>query len=379
MADALLGGVLPTIYSKADELKRGLINWLRLPTEQAKNVGSEVIGAHLQHQNLMKQAFGDPTNPYKITDPVAMQQATEALMAGPLGFAPVGMMIGPESKLWNAKNAFEAAKLEKQNISPQEIWQKTGTAKGLDNYLRQEIPDNRAFLMGGDTFGETVMNRMKALEIDKPTVKDILWHPDFLEAYPQLGNIEIQFTKKGNPAKAEWLPTENIIRVNADLPSDQARNSLLHELQHAVQREEVWNTGADASSILQKHLDKQKDLNEQLTKLNVEMKYYANKPEFADKYQDIMRQKEELARQWDYDPMSTAMKEYKAYGGEAEARLTQAREKMSKEERAKVYPFAKGEKALDIDPESALIRLEHNQPTITRKELLQQQLNKLKD
>ena len=66
MADALLGGVLPTIYSKADELKRGLVNWLRSPTEQAKNVGSEIVAAHLQHQNLMKQAFGNPNNPFEI-------------------------------------------------------------------------------------------------------------------------------------------------------------------------------------------------------------------------------------------------------------------------------------------------------------------------
>ena len=347
-------------------------------SEAPTKAGQAIIDAGQRQQALMNEAF-DPTGKTLIRNPQAANQAAMNLLEGPLGFAPTGMMIGPSSALWNKDAAFKAAQMEKSGKLPQEIWEATGTTKGLDNYLRQEIPDNRAFLMGGDTFGETVMNRMKALGTDKPTVKDILWHPDFLEAYPQLGNIEIQFTKKGNPAKAEWLPTENIIKVNADLPSDQARNSLLHELQHAVQREEVWNTGADASSILQKHLDKQKDLNEQLTKLNVEMKYYANKPEFADKYQDIMRQKEELARQWDYDPMSTAMKEYKAYGGEAEARLTQAREKMSKEERAKVYPFAKGEKALDIDPESALIRLEHNQPTITRKELLQQQLNKLKD
>jgi hypothetical protein len=290
-------------------------------------------------------------------------------------YNPSQIFIGQGSKSWNPQMAFNAAKMEKAGKSPQEIWEATGTAKGLDNYFRQEIPDNRAFLMGGNTFGETVFNRMKALEVDKPTVKDILYHPDFLEAYPDLGNIEIQFTKKGNPAKAEWLPTENIIRVNSDLPPDEARSSLLHELQHAVQREEVWNTGADANQILQKHLNKQKDLNEQLIKLNHEMKFYANKPEFADKYQDIMSQKEGLAKQWSYDPMSDAMKEYRAYGGEAEARLTQAREKMAKEERAKVYPFFEGKNALDIDPESALIRLDHYQPTITRKELLEQQMN----
>lgn len=92
MADALLGGVLPTIYSKADELKRGLVNWLKNPTEQAKNVGSQIVGSHLQQQDLMRQAFGDPENPFRITNHQALTQANEALLGGPLSFAPVGMV-----------------------------------------------------------------------------------------------------------------------------------------------------------------------------------------------------------------------------------------------------------------------------------------------
>jgi len=222
------------------------------------------------------------------------------------------------------------------------------------------------------------MNRMKALETDVPKVGDILYHNELFEAYPQLKNIEIQFTKKGSNSNAEWLPTENIIRVNADLPTEQAKNSLLHELQHAVQKEEAWNTGADAYSILKKHFDKQKELKDEITKLNVEMKYYANKPEFADKYQEIMDKKSAIAKKYSYDPHSDALKEYKSYGGEAEARLTQGREKLTKEERAKIFPYVKGDKALDIDPESALIRMNHDQPVITRKELIESLLNKQK-
>ena len=152
----------------------------------------------------------------------------------------------------------------------------------------------------------------------------------------------------------------------------------MHELQHAIQKEEAWNTGADASAILRKHLDKQKEINDQITKLNAEMRYYAGKPEFADKYEDLISQRSKLVKEYSYDPMADAMKEYKAYGGEAEARLTQNREKLTKEERAKIYPYAEGEKALDINPDTALIRLDHNQPTITRKQLIEQQLNKLK-
>jgi hypothetical protein len=288
------------------------------------------------------------------------------------------MIIGPSAATWSKENAFKAAQMEKAGKTPQEIWEATQTAKGLDNYQRQEIPDNRSFLKGGNTFGETVMNRMKALEIDKPRVEDILYHNELFDAYPQLKNIEIQFTKKGSQSNAEWLPTENIIRVNSDLPTDQAKNSLLHELQHAVQREEQWNTGADAYSILKKHFDKQEDLNQQLVKLNHEMRFYANKPEYADKYAEIMAQKADIAKKYSYDPHADALKEYKAYGGEAEARLTQGREKLTKEERAKIYPYTKGDKALDIDPETALIRTDHNQPVITRKELIESLLSNQK-
>ncbi len=341
-----------------------------------QKAGQAIIDAGQRQRTLMNQAF-DPSGKSLIRDPQAANQAAMNLFEGPLGVAPVGMMIGPNSQLWNAQKAFEAAKLEKSGANPQQIWEQTGTARGLDTFQRQEIPDNRSFLMGGNTFGETVMNRMKALETDKPRVADILYHPELFEAYPQLKNVEIQFTKKGSQSNAEWLPTENIIRVNKDLPTEQAKNSLLHELQHAIQKEEAWNTGADAYSILAKHQDLQKNIYDKITVLNHELKFYANKPEYADKYQELLSQRNALSKQYNPDPMVGALKEYKSYGGEAEARLTQGREKLTKEERAKIYPYSKADKALDIDPETALIRTEHNQPVITRKELLQQQLDKL--
>lgn len=343
-----------------------------------EKAGQAIVEGHEKNKALQAQAFANPNRPFQVTDANAMSQLGDRMLAGPLSVAPVGMMIGPSAATWSKENAFKAAQMEKAGKTPQEIWEATQTAKGLDNFQRQEIPDNRSFLMGGNTFGETVMNRMKALETDKPRVEDILYHNELFEAYPQLKNIEIQFTKKGSNSNAEWLPTENIIRVNADLPSEQAKNSLLHELQHAVQKEESWNTGADAYSILKKHQDMQKNIYDQVTKLNVELKYYANKPEYADKYQELLAQRNALSKQYNPDPMVDALREYKAYGGEAEARLTQGREKLTKEERAKIYPYTKGDKALDIDPESALIRMNHDQPVITRKELIESLLSKQK-
>ena len=370
--------------TNADAWKQSLANLLRKGEDVGQYIqeapgkaGQAIIDAGQRQSALMNEAF-DPTGKTLIRNPQAANQAATNLLEGPLGIAPVGMFIGPTATAWNPGNAFKAAQMEKAGKPAEEIWQATGTTRGLDNSLRQEIPDNKSFLMGGKTFQDTVLNRMKALEIDKPTVKDVMYHPELFEAYPHLGNIEIQFTKKGSSSKAEWWPTENIIRVNPDLPVDKANNSLLHELQHAIQKEEDWNTGASAYEILQKHIDKQKSINDEITKLNHELRYYANNPEFADKYQQLLEERNNLSKQYSYDPQADAIKEYKAYGGEAEARLTQGREKLNKEQRANTFPFAKGENALDINPEEALIRLDHNQPTITRKELLQQQVNKLK-
>ena len=55
---------------------------------------------------------------------------------------PIGnMMIGPESKIWDKEMAFNARKLEAKGETPEQIYEKTGMVRGLDNQWRQEISD----------------------------------------------------------------------------------------------------------------------------------------------------------------------------------------------------------------------------------------------
>jgi len=42
-------------------------------------------------QALQNQAFSDPQNPLRITNPQALNQLTQMITSGPLGFAPAGM------------------------------------------------------------------------------------------------------------------------------------------------------------------------------------------------------------------------------------------------------------------------------------------------
>ena len=169
MAQGLLGGVLPAIYSGADQLKRGVYGLLTNPMQSIDNTASGLIGSRLQRQDLMNQAFSNPDRPFQVTNQNALGQLGENVLTGELGIAPVGMFIGQGSKLWKPEMAFKAAKLEKQGKSPQEIWSETGTARFADGQWRQEISDADAKMIAKPT---------KEALSQNPKMHDVMSHPE---------------------------------------------------------------------------------------------------------------------------------------------------------------------------------------------------------
>jgi len=91
MAQGLLGGVLPAIYSGADQLKRGVYGLLTDPMEQARRAGQSLLQSRADRQVLMGQAFANPDRPFQVTDQNAMAQLGNDVLMGELGIAPVGM------------------------------------------------------------------------------------------------------------------------------------------------------------------------------------------------------------------------------------------------------------------------------------------------
>lgn len=91
MAQGLLGGVLPAIYSGADQLKRGVYGLLTDPMEQARRAGQSLLQSRADRQVLMGQAFANPDRPFQVTDQNAMAQLGSDVLAGELGFAPAGI------------------------------------------------------------------------------------------------------------------------------------------------------------------------------------------------------------------------------------------------------------------------------------------------
>jgi len=82
---------LGTAFSRVDALKRQLYDMIANPRDAASMLGGRIVESGQQAEALQQQTFGDPQNPFRVTDPQAMARLTDMLMAGPMGFAPAGI------------------------------------------------------------------------------------------------------------------------------------------------------------------------------------------------------------------------------------------------------------------------------------------------
>lgn len=83
---------LQPVLSRIDALKRQLYDALTNPRDYASMLGGRIQESGQAAKQLQSQAFADPRQPFKVTDEAALRQLTDMMMAGPLGFAPAGIV-----------------------------------------------------------------------------------------------------------------------------------------------------------------------------------------------------------------------------------------------------------------------------------------------
>lgn len=137
--------VLGTIFGRADALKRQLYDMIRNPSDYASMVGGRTQENLATAQALQNQAFGDPQNPLRITNPQALNQLTQMITSGPLGFAPVGMtksLASPTaSNLQEFKELASKGKMQMAKTRSQEIEDLTsGKSKFAELNLNWDDP-----------------------------------------------------------------------------------------------------------------------------------------------------------------------------------------------------------------------------------------------
>lgn len=97
MAQALLGGLLPAVFSGADQLKRGVYGLLTNPQEQAERAAQSLLQSRAERQALMARTFANPERPFQVTDQAGLAQLGTDVLTGELGIAPIGMTKLPTS------------------------------------------------------------------------------------------------------------------------------------------------------------------------------------------------------------------------------------------------------------------------------------------
>lgn len=123
---------LGTAFSRVDALKRQLYDMLTNPRDAAAMLGGRIVESGQQAQALQEQTFGDPNRPFRVTDPQAMARLTDMLMAGPMGFAPAGM-ISPSI----AAKVLPETKAVDQSGNPLMVYH--GTADPIEKFSKSEL------------------------------------------------------------------------------------------------------------------------------------------------------------------------------------------------------------------------------------------------
>lgn len=180
---------------------------------------------------------------------------------------PFMQMVGQRAAVANLDDLKRAREMHSRDVDEQEIWRETGWLLGRDNKWRFEIPDD----LDKITF--------TALEKDETcSLGEVYDNPKLYEAYPVLKDMRVRLSSD--------LPDDTSGRFNLDGITlnqkklkdspKQAKETLVHEIQHAIQQEEGFASGGNASTrrqLLKKAKQKIWDMNQEINAIEGSREY----------------------------------------------------------------------------------------------------------
>ena len=364
---------------------------------------------------------GEVQQSERASEPAQTSQETRGSPEGRFSLA------GQKARTANSQTLQLAEQMEQEGASREEIWQETGWTRAMDGQSwRFEIDNSEAEYRGGGdaqfrkdhadyaeyqdllqkmfegTISESEMQRMEQLddiwsgeyarlrervESGNATLADVLQHDSLYEAYPELRDVKVRLESDTGSKNGSYDPSTNTITISEDKPGDSAKvGTMLHEIQHAIQQIEGWESGASPEywaareyengdtasdraqelySRILNSLDKA-DQNKVIryNELDREMeatfsadpeseagKRYAKYEEEQDKLYEELYKNEWFRRLLDLqrkmeNPQSAYYEMYLNTAGEIEARNVSERYRMAQEERRKTAPKGADENTL---------------------------------
>jgi hypothetical protein len=233
-------------------LRDKVLNAFANPAQTMRGIVDGIGQKHAAHQALDAQAFANPRRPFQVTDQAALGKLAENGLAM-LGPAPIGIFAGLASKTLPAKDLMEASSMARKGAPPAEIWYKTGFGKGFDGQWRYEIDDSASnLLLRRHSQDQLFPFHGRGGQLG--AMSETFEHPELYKAYPRINTVspavrvdpEAVAPGRGHgwysagPASANFQGGQ-IVANAAEKP--EAHSIMLHELQHAVQKQQGWQGG----------------------------------------------------------------------------------------------------------------------------------------
>jgi len=224
-------------------------------------------------------------------------------LSSPEANAALGMFGGrfsPEALL-------SAKIMENKGFSPSTIKEMTGLERGAEGMWRKEFSDAKAKLNL-----DNLISTGKGFKIGQ--LGDLLEHEELFKAYPEARSMMVRISEDlrssgGQRARGLYNPEFNFIALNKSLSPQEMKSTLMHEIQHWVQRKEGFAVSAPSDFLPE---FKEQFIKEATEKLKGN-KFVSQNPESLRDYAEYIF--------------------YKAQASEVEARNTQTRLGMSSKER----------------------------------------------
>lgn len=263
------------------------------------------------------------------------------------------IFIGQKASTWDKAAAEQAQMMANKGATPRSIWSETGTWKGPDGNWRQEIADDKPAISDAVFYG------IKEKQEFKGPMSEALPHDALYKAYPDTGDISSGFYAWSKPEGTYQASTDTITAGGPGTTSQ--KSAALHEIQHAIQQREGWAAGGnpeDVPLILDDLISqKRKDASElfELARRNdplnpgdIVKPGAFKKGMQAEK--DAAMYRGLLERVNSFPGYEVDV--YKKLAGEAEARATQARMKLTADERRATFP----EDSYDVPIDELIVR-----------------------
>ena len=334
----------------------------------------------------------------------------------------------------------EAERLEMQGLDPEEIRQETGWFRGMDGLWRFEIDDSgmeysswgdmnredqaeyarfreleKKFIVGSVTEEEQAELRRlidegrgpgRAEEQGTLKLSDFIRHDELFRNYPQLRKTGLMFRRLPEGVNGSYSPEHDVISLSEDL-RNAPEDTLIHEIQHAIQRAEGFAKGSSPEYWKQRREDitetiraarenldlwlndigyneyVKKSISEVVSKQKTIDQHWKDLQAFKDqsKYaKQIARCEEELKEyQQQYDSITHGMtptEQYLNTAGEIEARDVSARRRYNKRVRRQLAPDLGDEKTVFAEDDAGeygdggKIRFSMDEPVEETKDLL---------